>query len=203
MKAGTLIVSLLVLSLAFSLNLMAQQQKWQEVPDDYNGLLVKSDITAITRAGELEISVTVMDESILRYATLELKDYLNSIKKEYLSDGRYGDPLDPKSPIPFLVNFRALGQEIRYEPHEFAIYNLGSEIKPLEIIPISPKFMDKVAYIRQPPVAAIYLFERGMDLQSRDLIFSYFDSVRFGNWQKVIERLNAARTQYELDRARK
>lgn len=201
MKAGKLFTSLLALTLSFSLNLAAQQG-WEEVPEDYDGLLVKSDITATIRGGDMEISVIPMDESILRYTTLELKNYLAALKKDHLSKSAFADPFDPKGPIPFLVNFRALGQEIRYEPHEMVIYSHGSEFKPIEIIPVSPKFMDKVAYIRQPPVAAIYLFDRGVDLQSQTLTFSYFNSLRFGNWQRLIERLNAARTQYELDRGR-
>ncbi len=200
MKAGKLIKSLLVLTLSLCLNLAAQS--WEDVPEDYDGLLIKTDITALTRGGDLEISVTAMDESIISFTTFELKKYLRAVRNDNPGTGAFSDPNDPKGPVPFLVNFRALGQEIRYEPHELVIYCHGTEYKPLQIIPVSPKFMDKVAYIRQPPVAAIYLFDRGIDLQSRDLVFSYF-GINFGNWIKVIERVNAAKAQFQLDSSRK
>jgi len=201
MKPGKLSTSLIVMCLSLVLSLFAQG--WEDVPEDYDGVLIKTDITTTTRTDDLEISVTAMDESIITYATLELKEYFRNLIKENTGNGLSMDPTDPKGPVPFLVNFRAMGQEVRYEPHELVIYCHGMEYKPLQIIPISPKFMDKVAYIRQPPVAAIYLFDRSIDLQSQDLIFSYFDSLRFGNWLKVIERLNAAKTQYQLDSGRK
>ena len=173
-----------------------------EVPDDYEGLLVRDDITATMRGGDLEITVTVMDERIIRYTTKELRDYLRKLKNDYLADNINYQPNAKNNPIPFLVNFRALGQEVRYEPHEMVIYSFGQEFKAIEIIPITPNFHNRVAYIRKPPVSAIYLFDKSVDLNSRELSFVYFNSLTFNNWIRVIERVNEAKTQYEAYRAR-
>jgi hypothetical protein len=55
-----------------------------------------------------------------------------------------------------------------------------------------------VAYIREPPVAAIYLFDRQIDLNSRELSIVYFNSLSFSGWLRVIERVNEAKAQYEV-----
>jgi hypothetical protein len=196
MKAG-LFIPLLFILLAFP---VAGQD--EAVSEDYEGLLERDDITARMRGGDLEITATIMDERIIRYATKEMRDYLSKLKEDYLSDNMNYDPDDPKRPIPWLVTFRALGQEIRYEPHEVVIYNYGQEYRPVDIIPVSPAFNSKVAYIRRPPLSAIYLFDRSIDLNSRELVITYYNALFFNNWLRVIERVNEAKTQYEIFRAR-
>ena len=196
MKAG-LFIPLQLILLAFP---VAGQD--EAVPEDYEGLLERDDITARMRGGDLEITATIMDERIVRYATKEMRDYLSKLKEDYLSDNMNYDPDNQKRPIPWLVTFRALGQEIRYEPHEVVIYNYGQEYKPMDIIPVSPAFNSKVAYIRRPPLSAIYLFDRSIDLNSRELVITYYNALFFNNWLRVIERVNEAKTQYEIFRAR-
>jgi len=196
MKAG-LFIPLLLILLAFP---VAGQD--EAVSEDYEGLLERDDITARMRGGDLEITATIMDERIIRYATKEMRDHLSKLKEDYLSDNMNYDPDDPKRPIPWLVTFRALGQEIRYEPHEVVIYNYGQEYRPVDIIPVSPAFNSKVAYIRRPPLSAIYLFDRSIDLNSRELVITYYNALFFNNWLRVIERVNEAKTQYEIFRAR-
>ncbi|MFH1068460.1 MAG: hypothetical protein V1794_02460 [Candidatus Glassbacteria bacterium] len=197
MKSANLLIPLMIISLAVPL--WAQNE---DVPNDYDGLLVRNDITATMRGGDIEITVTAMDESIICYATKEIRDHLRQLKDQYLADNFNYQPGAKKNPIPFLVNFRALGQEVRYEPHEMVIYNFGQEFKPIDIVPISPNFNDRVAFIRKPPVSAIYLFDKSVDLKSRELSFVYFNSLTFSNWIKVIEKVNEAKTQYEVYRAR-
>ena len=196
MKAG-LFIPLLLILLAFP---VAGQD--EAVPEDYEGLLERDDITARMRGGDLEITATIMDERIVRYATKEMRDYLSKLKEDFLADNMNYDPDDPKRPIPWLVTFRALGQEIRYEPHEVVIYNYGQEYKPIDIIPVSPAFGSKVAYIRRPPLSAIYLFDRSIDLNSNELVITYYNALFFNNWLRVIEKVNEAKTQYEIFRAR-
>ena len=196
MKAG-LFIPLLLILLAFP---VAGQD--EAVPEDYEGLLERDDITARMRGGDLEITATIMDERIVRYATKEMRDYLSKLKEDFLADNMNYDPDDPKRPIPWLVTFRALGQEIRYEPHEVVIYNYGQEYKPIDIIPVSPAFSSKVTYIRRPPLSAIYLFDRSIDLNSNELVITYYNALFFNNWLRVIEKVNEAKTQYEIFRAR-
>lgn len=174
----------------------------EDVPADYEGLLERDDITVRMRGGDLEITLTAMDESIIRYATIEMREYLRQLKEDYLADNFNYNPDDPKKPISFLVTFRALGQEIRYEPHELVIYNYGQEYKPIDIVPVSSNFNSKVAYIRRPPLSAIYLFDRNIDLNSRELAISYYNALIFNNWLRVIEKVNEAKIQYEVFRAR-
>ena len=195
----TLVIAAALLLLAVPLLAQADNEP---VPADYQGLLVRNDITATMRGGDIEITVTVMDESIIRYATQEMRAYLNKLKEDYLTDPFIFDPKSKNRPIPFLVNFRALGQEVRYEPQELVIYNYGAKYRPLHIIPISSGFNDRVAYIREPPVSAIYLFDRSIDLNSRDLTIVYFNSLTFKNWLRVIEKVNEAKAQYEVYKSR-
>ena len=185
----------------FAMPLMAQIDD-EPVPDDYEGLLVRNDITATMRGGDIEVTVTAMDESIIRFATSEMRNYLRKLKEDYLTDPFVFDQNSKDRPIPFLVNFRALGQEVRYEPQELVIYNYGSKCKALDIIPISSKFNNRVAYIREPPVSAIYLFDRSIDLNSRELSIVYFNSLSFNGWLRVIEKVNEAKAQYEVYKAR-
>jgi hypothetical protein len=199
MKRGYLYLPFLLVYLLIASPVGAQEK---DIPEDFDGLLVKADITVTMRGGDLEISVTVMDESILRYATKEMRDYLNNLIQDHLADNMNYNPDDPNRAIPFLINFRALGQEVRYEPHELVIYNYGQEYKPIDIVAISPRFFDRVAYIRQKPVAAIYLFDHSIDLNSRDLTISYFDALVFRNWLRVIEAVNQSKAQLELHRSR-
>ncbi|MBN2288276.1 MAG: hypothetical protein JXQ83_03015 [Candidatus Glassbacteria bacterium] len=200
MKRGYLTLPLLLICLLIASPVRAQEEN---IPEDFDGLLVKADITVTMRGGDLEISITLMDESILQYATKEMRDHLNMLIEEYLTDNTSYRADDPNRPIPFLVNFRALGQEVRYEPYELVIYNYSQEYKPVEIVSISPRFFDRVAYIRQKPVAAIYLFDHRIDLNSRDLTISYFDALIFNNWLRVIEAVNRSKAQLEIFRARK
>ncbi|MEA1997141.1 MAG: hypothetical protein U9N45_05855 [Gemmatimonadota bacterium] len=197
MRVKRFIIPMLLLFLAIPL--AAQDE---DVPADYDGVLVRNDFTAIMRGGDLEITVTAMDKSIIDYATVEMKDHLNRLKDDRLAENLNWNPDDPKCPIPFLVYFRALGQEIRYEPRELLIYNYGKEYRPIDVVPISPKFNDKVTYIRRPPVGAIYLFDRSIDLESQDLIITYANVLVFSGWLGVIEKLRDAKTQYELYRTR-
>lgn len=199
MKSGYLFLPFLLVYLLIASPVGAQEE---DIPEDFDGLLVKADITVTMRGGDLEVSVTVMDESILRYATKEMRDYLNTLIEEHLADNMNYNPDDPNPPIPFLINFRALGQEVRYEPYELVIYNYGQEYKPIDIVAISPRFFDRVAYIRQKPVAAIYLFDHSIDLNSRDLTISYFDALVFRNWLRVIEAVNQSKAQLEIHRSR-
>jgi hypothetical protein len=197
MKVG-LFIPLLLCLLAFPV----VGQNEEDVPEDYEGLLERDDITARMRGGDLEITVTAMDESIIRYATKEMRDYLRKLKEDYLADNINYNPDDPKKPIPWLVSFRALGQEIRYEPYELVIYNYGQEYRPIDVIAVSPAFNSKVAYIRRPPLSAIYLFDSSIDLNSRELVINYYNALIFNNWIRVIEKVNEAKTQYEVFRAR-
>ena len=199
MKRGYLYLPFLLVYLLIASPVGAREE---DIPEDFDGRLVKADITVTMRGGDLEVSVTVLDESILRYATKEMRDYLNTLIEEHLADNMNYNPDDPNRPIPFLINFRALGQEVRYEPHELIIYNYGQEYKPIDIVAISPRFFDRVAYIRQKPVAAIYLFDHGIDLNSRDLTISYFDVLVFRNWLRIIEAVNQSKDQLELHRSR-
>lgn len=195
-------IRLLTVMLAvLSLPLLAQIED-EPVPDDYEGLLVRNDITAIMRGGDIEITVTAMDESIISYATQEMRNHLRKLKEDYLDDPFIYDPKSKSRPIPFLVNFRALGQEVRYEPQELVIYSYGSKYRPLEIVTVSPNFNDRVTYIRKPPVSAIYLFDRAIDLNSRELSIVYFNSLTFNNWLRVIEKVTEAKAQYEVFRTR-
>ena len=199
MKRGYLYLPFLLVYLLIASPVGAQEK---DIPEDFDGRLIKADITATMRGGDLEISITVMDESILRYATREMSDHLNMLIEERLADNMNYNIDDPNRAIPFLINFRALGQEVRYEPYELIIYNYGQEYKPIDIIPISPRFFERVAYIRQKPVAAIYLFDHGIDLNSTDLTISYFDALIFKNWLRIIEAVNTAKAQLELEKAR-
>ncbi len=196
MKAG-LFIPLLLFILVFP---VAGQD--EDVPEDYDGLLERDDITVRMRGGDLEITVTAMDESIIRYTTKEMRDYLHKLKEDRLADNINYNSDDQKRPITFLVTFRALGQEIRYEPHELVIYHYGQEYRPIEVVPVSSNFFSKVAYIRRPPLSAIYLFDRSIDLNSRDLVISYYNALYFNNWIRIIERVNEAKAQYEVFRAR-
>ena len=199
MKREYLYLPILLICLLIVSPAVAQEE---DIPEDFDGLLGKADITVTMRGGDLEVSITVMDESILRYATREMRDHLNMLIEEHLADNMNYNPTDPNRPIPFLINFRGLGQEVRYEPYELIIYNYGQEYKPIEIVPISPRFFERVAYIRQKPVAAIYLFDNSIDLNSRDLTISYFDALIFKNWLRVIEAVNTAKAQLELEKSR-
>ncbi|OGF98295.1 MAG: hypothetical protein A2Z86_04290 [Candidatus Glassbacteria bacterium GWA2_58_10] len=197
MTLGKLSIPLWLLFLA--LPLLGQDD---QVPDDYDGLLVRDDFTATMRGGDLEVTVTAMDDRIINYATKEMRDHLRKMKENLLADNMYYSPNDKNRAVPFLVNFRALGQEVRYEPQELVIYNYGQEYKPLEIVPVSPNFNDRVTYIRKPPVSAIYLFDRNIDLNSRELSIVYYNSLAFNNWLRVIEKLHEAKAQYEVYKAR-
>ena len=197
MTPGELSLPLWLLFLA--LPLLGQDD---QVPDDYDGLLVRDDFTATMRGGDLEVTVTAMDDRIINYATKEMRDHLRKMKENLLADNMYYSPNDKNRAVPFLVNFRALGQEVRYEPQELVIYNYGQEYKPLEIVPVSPNFNDRVTYIRKPPVSAIYLFDRNIDLNSRELSIVYYNSLAFNNWLRVIEKLHEAKAQYEVYKAR-
>jgi len=197
MTIGKLSIPLWLLFLA--LPLLGQDD---QVPDDYDGLLVRDDFTATMRGGDLEVTVTAMDDRIINYATKEMRDHLRKMKENLLADNMYYSPNDKNRAVPFLVNFRALGQEVRYEPQELVIYNYGQEYKPLEIVHVSPNFNDRVTYIRKPPVSAIYLFDRGIDLNSRELSIVYYNALSFSNWLRVIEKLNEAKAQYQVYKAR-
>ncbi len=201
MKLRHLMQPLMVLCLA--LPLAAWAQPAEELPGaDYDGLLVRNDINATMRGGDLEVTVTILDDRILQYATRELKDYLLPLREQALAQSTVYRPGDPKPPVPFLITFRALGQEVRYEPHELVVYNVGTEFKPLEVIPIDPGFNNRVAYIRRPPVAAVYLFDGAIDLNSRDLVVTYYNTLNWGDWMRVIEKVNEAKAHYQVQQAR-
>ncbi|MEA2063987.1 MAG: hypothetical protein U9P14_09845 [Gemmatimonadota bacterium] len=200
MKRENFLLLFLFISLLIVVPVTAQDD--EDIPDNYDGNLVKSDLTITMRGGDLEVSITILDKGILRYATREMREYLNMVIDNNLADNMNYDPDSPDCPIPFLVNFRALGREVRYEPYELMVYNFGSEYRPLEIVPISPGFLDRVAYIRQKPVAAIYLFDGDIDLNSQEVTISYANALVFNNWLRIIEAVNKAKTQLEIERSR-
>ena len=101
MKAGILFLCSLLACLLLTRPAAAQEE---EIPEDFDGLLVKAEITATMRGGDLEISIAVMDESIIKYATREMRQYLNTLLQDRLADNMNYNPDGPKRPIPFLVN---------------------------------------------------------------------------------------------------
>ena len=172
-----------------------------DLPEGYEGILQKADITALMRSGDLEMSIIVLDDEILRYATTEMREYFSSLLNDRLANNMNWQSGSDRNPVPFFVSFRALGQEVRFEPYEVSIYSYGSEYRPIDIIPVSPNFMEGKAYIREKPLSAIYLYDNKLDVMTQDVEVNYFNQLHFRNWIRIIEAVNKAKADLELKRS--
>ena len=194
-------IFLLTLVVGILANFKAVQAQKEELPEGYEGILQKADITALMRGGDLEMSITVLDDEILRYTTVEMREYFTNLLNDRLADNMNWQEGSDRNPVPFLVNFRALGQEVRFEPYEVYVNSYGAEYKPIDIIPISPNFMEGKAYIREKPLSAIYLYDGKLDVTTQDVQINYFNQLYFRNWLRIIEAVNKAKADLELKRS--
>ncbi len=151
---------------------------------------LKTEDISITLEGEgLWIRITPLDESILRYTTVDTKRTYTKILEAHPEIT--GD-MNQKE---FLVLFQGRTEpETYFEPTEFELLQQGNRYKPERIIPHSQTFDKRVLKFYGTPEMAIYLFSEKIDLEF-PITFTY-KSIESGNWENVIRTWKDAKSKY-------
>jgi hypothetical protein len=190
MKIRKTMFTTVALTILFSgFNLLPPVTRLPAQDEEGTGKLKTEDIS-ITLEGEgLWIRITPLDESILRYTTIDTKRTYTTILKAHPEIT--GDMNQKK----FLVLFQGRTEpETYFEPTEFELIQQGNRYKPEKIIPHSQTFDKRVLKFYGTPEMAIYLFSENIDLEF-PITFTY-KSIESGGWENVIRTWKDAKSKY-------
>ena len=157
------------------------------VPPGY-GTLLQDDVTLALRAGDLQVKVTPLAESVIRLLAPDTYRRLHGLAESH------GDALARQAgepaPTLFLVSFFSLAPGVRYEPEAVEVVSRGLRHRPLAIGAVTPGWGTQRLGQRETH-AAVYAFGAGVDLES-GLTVEY-RGVRNAAWSRILTDLQAER----------
>lgn len=157
------------------------------VPPGY-GTLHQDDITPALRAGDLQVKVTPLAESVIRLTAPDTYRRLHGLAESHRDalarqTGRENARL-------FLVSFFSLAPDVPYEPEALEISSRGVRHRPLAIRPVTPGWGSQRLDQREA-LLAVYAFSPEVDLEA-DLSVEY-QGVRTDAWRRILTDLQAER----------
>jgi hypothetical protein len=156
------------------------------------GSLSQNDLALKVRTDELEVRLVPLDQRVTRLLAL---DGYRSLQG--LVDGRRAaiDSIANRSGISrpglALVTFFGQQEGIRFDPQTVALIIRNRYLRPIGIVPFSPRFNSQQLNVREQ-VSAIFLFEEEMPVGD-SFRFNYggVDSDDWQNKQRQLERERA------------
>jgi len=164
----------------------------QTLPPPGYGTLRQDDFTVMLQAGDVQLKVTPLHESVIRLAAPDTYQRLHGLvasRRQRVievarSAGLRGEP------AAFLVSFFTRAQQATYEPTSVQLLSKGILYRPAGILPLTPEWGRQ--QVRQEETqSALYLFDPAVDL---DVTFEVeYQGVRSLAWAGIIRLLQAER----------
>lgn len=166
----------------------------ETLPPPGYGTLRQDDFTVAFQAGEVQVKVTPLAESVIRLAAPDTYQRLHGLtaSREARIRERADDAGIQGGPGVFLVSFFTYDRQAEYQPTDLQLLSQGKLYRPLGVIPLTPQW-GREQVKQQETQSALYLFEPGIDL---DVPFQ----VEYGgqssfNWTSIIRVLQSERAR--------
>ena len=156
------------------------------------GTLRQDDISLRLTIANLQVRATPLDESIIRLLSPDSYRAMSELKRSkseaIAAVARRNGVRDLSL---WYVSFFAVEQgETRFSPREFIITNVGRDVRPLDILPITPGFGEQ--RLRQNGRQdGLYVFDGQLDVQ-QPLTVSY-ETARNDSWGQMLPQIERER----------
>jgi hypothetical protein len=155
----------------------------EALPSGY-GTLRQEDVSITMLAGDLQLMVTPLHQSVLRVTAPDTERRLSALVDAHAASGATdGTGL-------FLVSFFSDRADIRFVPEDVQLISKGFRLRPIEVIPLTPTWGERRLRQREQ-ATAIYRFPGTVDLES-DLVVAY-GSQETSQWAAILSRVQAER----------
>ena len=161
------------------------------LPGGY-GSLRRDDIAVRLASDQLELSIpgytVIRDEQVIR---LLAPDTYRSLTDLVRTRQAAIDSLAAR-PTLVLVTFYGLVPQARFSPEDLNLTSRGVLLRPIGIVPLSPRWNSYLLEAREQAVA-IYLFDEGLSFRE-DLTVSY-QGLSTGSWSRSVRLLDQERAR--------
>jgi len=157
------------------------------LPGGY-GSLRRDDIAVRLASDQLDIQVLPLDEQVIR---LLAPDTYRSLTDLVRTRQAAIDSLAAR-PTLVLVTFYGLVPQARFSPEDLNLTSRGVLLRPIGIVPLSPRWNSYLLEAREQAVA-IYLFDEGLSFRE-DLTVSY-QGLSTGSWSRSVRLLDQERAR--------
>ena len=157
------------------------------LPGGY-GSLRRDDIAVRLASDQLDIQVLPLDEQVIR---LLAPDTYRSLTDLVRTRQAAIDSLAAR-PTLVLVTFYGLVPQARFSPEDLNLTSRGVLLRPIGIVPLSPRWNSYLLEAREQAVA-IYLFDEGLSFRE-DLTVSY-QGLSTSSWSRSVRLLDQERAR--------
>lgn len=164
------------------------------LPPPGYGTLRQDDFTIAFQAGDVQVKVTPLAESVIRLAAPDTYQRLHGLtaSRETRVRERADDAGIQGDPSVFLISFFTYSRQADYQPTDVQLLSRGMLYRPLGIIPLTPEW-GREQVKQQETQSALYLFEPGIDLDV-PLQVEYGGQRSF-SWTSIIRILQSERAR--------
>lgn len=166
----------------------------ETLPPPGYGTLRQDDFTVAFQAGDVQVKVTPLAESVIRLAAPDTYQRLHGLtaSRETRVREQADDAGIQGEPSVFLVSFFTYSRQADYQPTDVQLLSQGKLYRPLGIIPLTPAW-GREQVKQQEAQSALYLFEPGIDLDV--LLQVEYGGQRSANWASIIRLLQSERAR--------
>ncbi|UCC73400.1 MAG: hypothetical protein JSV86_02205 [Gemmatimonadota bacterium] len=166
----------------------------QTLPPPGYGTLRQDDFTVALQAGDTQVKVTPLDESVIRLAAPDTYQRLHGLvasRRERILDAARRAGLRGE-PSVFLVSFFTRAQQATYEPTNVQLLSKSILYRPAGILPLTPEW-GRQQVKQEETQSALYVFDGAVDL---DVTFEVeYQGSRSLAWAGIIRKLQAERAR--------
>jgi hypothetical protein len=156
------------------------------------GTLRQDDLSLRMRSSNLQVRAVPLDESIIRLMSPDSYRALSELKRSKNDAiANVARRTGSRELSLWYVSFFAVERgETRFSPREFIITNVGRDFRPLEVIPLTPRFGEQ--RLRQNERQdAIYAFDGQIDVH-QPLTVAY-ETARNDDWADFLPQIERER----------
>lgn len=157
------------------------------------GTLKQDDISIRIRTGDLEVRILPLDERVTRLlasdAYSSLRALVNSRRAAIDSVGR---ATGVSRPGLALVSFFGSQPNARFDPQLVLLISRNRPLRPLGIVPLSPRFSSQQLDVRGS-VSAIYLYEELIPV--RESFQVSYEGITSNQWDQLMAGLDRERAR--------
>ena len=156
------------------------------------GTLKQEDLSLRMRSSNLQVRAVPLDESIIRLMSPDSYRALSELKRSKRDAiASVTRRVGSRELSLWYVSFFAVERgETRFSPREFIITNVGRDFRPLDVIPLTPRFGEQ--RLRQNERQdAIYAFDGQIDVH-QPLTIAY-ETARNDDWAGLLPQIERER----------
>ena len=163
----------------------------EDIPPAGFGTLHRDDVDLRLQAGDVQVTVLPLDERVIRL--LSPDSYralagLKSLKASAIDEAslRHG----ARAPALFVVTFFGLRERARFTPEDVTIASRGRFFRPIEIIPLTPRWAEQELRQRETEFA-VYIYDETIEVLEPYTVS--YAGVSTAAWERILRRLDLER----------